>query len=241
MKKVIIATTTLLLFVMNCYSQKKTQPFVKKELLFSDTFDRTTLGPWQSELQSDSSSRVEIINQELDIDVFKGATIWLKKKFEGDIMIQYDALVIQKGGANDRVSDLNCFWMATDPRNPDDIFDSPRKPSGMFHDYDTLQLYYVGMGGHNNTKTRFRRYSGDGKKPLRPQDDLSSANVLIKANHTYNIQLIALNKTIQFIIDGEVIYDFVDPSPYREGWFAIRTISNHMVIDNVKVFRITPK
>ena len=74
-------------------------------------------------------------------------------------MIQYEATVVSAGGPNDRVSDLNSFWMATDPRTPEDLFAHDR--SGKFAEYNLLDMYYVGLGGNGNTTTRFRRYIGD--------------------------------------------------------------------------------
>ncbi|MFA8433091.1 MAG: DUF6250 domain-containing protein [Marinifilaceae bacterium] len=215
--------------------------YLKQELLYTENFSQGDMSNWVSEVQEDSCSFVGVKDGRLDIDVCKGATVWLKKYFEGGVLIEYDATVIRNGGANDRVSDLNCFWHATDPRKPGDLFSSPRIASGKFHDYDTLQLYYVGMGGHNNTKTRFRRYTGDGHKPLLANHDLSSSDVLIDANKTYRIQLVALNGRVQFIRDAKVVYDFIDENPYEKGWFGIRTINNHMTVDNVKVYRIKEK
>ena len=72
--------------------------------------------------------------------------------------------MIHAGGTHDRVSDLNCFWMATDSRSPDDLFATRR--SGKFSDYDRLRTYYVGLGDNGNSTTRFRRYIGT--QDLRP-------------------------------------------------------------------------
>ncbi|WP_282015024.1 DUF6250 domain-containing protein [Marinifilum flexuosum] len=230
----------LSLWACNAKSEKENW-YEISELLFEDSFNDGSLDNWISEIQEDSCSSVLVKDGKMDIDVCKGTSIWLDQYFEGGVLIEYDATVIGKGGPNDRVSDLNCFWNATDPRSPKDLFDSPRKASGMFHDYDTLQLYYVGMGGHNNTKTRFRRYTGDGNKPLLAGHDLSAPDVLIEANKTYRIQLIALNGRVQFIRDGAIIYDFKDEDAYEKGWFGIRTINNHMSVDNVKVYQIKGK
>ncbi|WP_321281099.1 DUF6250 domain-containing protein [Marinifilum fragile] len=230
----------LSLWACNAKSEKENWYEISK-LLFEDSFSDGSLSNWICEIQEDSCSSVLMKDGKMDIDVCKGASIWLDQYFEGGVLIEYDATVIGKNGPNDRVSDLNCFWNATDPRNPKDLFSSPRKASGMFHDYDTLQLYYVGMGGHNNTKTRFRRYAGDGNKPLLAGHDLSSPDVLIEANKTYRIQLIALNGRVQFIRDGAIIYDFKDEDAYEKGWFGIRTINNHMSVDNVKVYQIKRK
>ena len=50
----------------------------------------------------------------------KGLTLWRKEKMSGRVTIEYDAcVVVEKEG--DRLSDLNCFWMASDPKHPDNM------------------------------------------------------------------------------------------------------------------------
>jgi hypothetical protein len=215
--------------------------FNKKTLLYQDDFSSNNSEDWITELEAESGNRVGVNKGCFEIDAPKGATVWYKHKLEGDILIEYRAIVIDNNGPNDRVSDLNCFWMASDPRRPDDLFNSFRKASGMFHDYDTLQLYYVGMGGHNNTKTRFRRYDGKGDKPLLPEHDLEDKMDLIFPNKICKIQLVVMGNQVQFFRDGKLVYDFIDESPYSQGWFGIRTIENHMAIDDFKVYRIEKK
>ena len=61
---------------------------------------------------------VKFTSAGLEIDVPKGATVWFKPVLEGPVLIEYQATVISAGGKNDRVSDLNCFWMAQDARSP---------------------------------------------------------------------------------------------------------------------------
>lgn len=70
----------------------------------------------------------------------KGCTVWFRTKLSAPLSIRYDALVRSSG----RVSDLNCFWMASDPQHPGDLFASLKKRSGAFVDYDALRTYYVG-------------------------------------------------------------------------------------------------
>ena len=229
---------SFLLVTISQFEAKAQYNFTKTRLLYEDNFKTVDPNDWISELQVKSGSFVGMKNGRMEIDIPKGATIWFSHKLKGNILIEYEATVINEGGPNDRVSDLNCFWMATDPGNPKDIFNSPRKASGKFNDYDVLQLYYVGMGGHHNTKTRFRRYDGTGAKPLLPEHDLSDPEVLIEPNRTYTIRLVAMGKQIQFYRDDQLIYDFRDESPYTQGWFGFRTVNNHMTVDNFKVYRI---
>jgi len=113
--------------------------FTVGPLLKSDDFESDS-GNWKSELENGGS--VTAKNGRLDINVPAGATVWFKPPLTGPLLIEYQATVISAGGPNDRVSDLNCFWMAHDSRNPGDIFAVQR--SGKFSDYNQLLTYYVG-------------------------------------------------------------------------------------------------
>jgi hypothetical protein len=147
--------------------------------------------------------------------------------------------MVQKGGPNDRISDLNCFWMASDPKSPEDLFVGSKERSGIFKKYDPLRTYYVGYGANENETTRFRRYPRPrDDKPLKPEYDLSAAKFMNVPNKTLKIELVADGKKIQFLRDGELIFTYDDPEPYREGWFGFRTTRSHIRFDNFKVTRI---
>lgn len=47
----------------------------------------------------------------------KGLTLWRKEKMSGKVTIEYDACVVVEA-EGDRLSDLNCFWMASDLNTP---------------------------------------------------------------------------------------------------------------------------
>ncbi len=181
-----------------------------------------------------------VTNGVLEIDDAKGCTVWFKHKLSGPIMIEYEATMIQAGGPNDHARDLNCFWMAVDPKYPRDIFRDDSR-SGQFRDYDSLRLYYVGYGGHRNSQTRFRRYNGLGERPLLPQHDLNRPEFMITPNEPKHIQIIVIGDRTQYLRNGEIIFDFHDDQPYQEGWFAFRTVDNHMQVRNFKVTRLNPK
>ena len=69
---------------------------------------------------------------------------------------------MDEGNEGDRLSDMNVFWMASDPEAKD-IWARADWRSGIFLRCYTLQMYYLGYGGNSNTTTRFRRYTGDGR------------------------------------------------------------------------------
>ncbi|MDX1283367.1 MAG: DUF6250 domain-containing protein [Draconibacterium sp.] len=194
---------------------------------------------WIAEIEDTKGSTISFSENKLEIDVSKGATIWFKEKLAGNIIIEYDATVISKGGPNDRVSDLNCFWMFSNPAEEDgDLNFGNNTRNGKFSNYHKLQGYYVGLGGHNNSKTRFRRYNCQENRNLLREHDLSDKKHLITPNKKYRIQLVVNGKTIKYIRDGEIIFNWEDGQPLKSGWFAFRTVRNHMIIENYRVKRI---
>ncbi len=206
-------------------------------LIHQDDFDRD-LSAWVVEQAPGGTTT--ILDGQLILDDANGCTVWFREKLTGSIRIEFEATLIQQGGPNDRVSDLNCFWMATDPAHPDDLFANSKTRAGLFKNYDALRLYYVGYGANENKTTRFRRYPGDGTKPLLPEHDLSALKFMNVANRAVKIQLIADRGRIQFIRDGEVVFDFSDPAPFTSGWFGFRTVRSHLRLDNFKVYRFAP-
>jgi hypothetical protein len=104
----------------------------------------------------------------IDIDSAKGSLCG-RPKLSGPTTIRFDAMAVAAGGPNDKVSDLNAFWMAHEKDGTSPL----AHRSGKFEDYDTLAMYYVGIGGNRNTTTRLRRYVGQvgapPPPPARPQ------------------------------------------------------------------------
>lgn len=116
------------------------------EILFQDDF-RNGLAAWVVEQQP--GGQVSAADGKLVIEDAAGCTVWFREPLEAPVTIRYTATV---SSAN-RVSDLNCFWMASDPGRPDDLFGPGHGRTGKFSTYDPLKTYYVGYGG---TRTRRR-------------------------------------------------------------------------------------
>lgn len=181
--------------------------------------------------------RVEVTPGQVRIKDEAGCTVWWTERLRAPLVIRYELTMIAAGGPLDRVSDANCFFLATDPAAPDGRpFGSPSARSGRFSDYDSLRTYYVGMGGNENSTTRFRRYRGDGTKPLRTEHDLQEARYLLEGNRTYRIEIrVGVDGLVEYRRDGEVFFSWHDPEPLREGWFALRTVKSHQVIRGFSV------
>ena len=135
------------------------------------------------------------------------------------------------GGVNDRLSDLNQFWMARDPRNKN-LFTR----GGKFEEYDSLDLFYVGMGGNSNTTTRFRRYHGGNRKIIQEYND---AEHLLKAGHEYHIRIVMHNNVTQFFVDGVCYFSAANSDENQTGYFGFRSTASRHEIDDVKVYQLS--
>lgn len=212
-------------------------PYERGELLHRDDFD-AGLSQWSAELEKGGT--ISARDGALHVDVPGGCTVWFRPLLEGPIAIEYEATVVDADGPNDRVSDLNCFWMARDARSPDDLFAHRR--SGAFADYNQLEAYYVGHGGNSNTTTRFRRYIGDPElRPLLPEHDLRDAAFLLRPNTPMRIRLVAFGGLIQYFCDDRLIFTLDDPEPYTSGWFGLRTVSSHLRVRELRVWRLVAR
>jgi len=170
----------------------------------------------------------------------KGLTLWRKEKLYECMTVEYDVMVVDEGMKGDRVSDMNCFWLASDP-NAEDIWTKAAWRSGIFLRCYTLQMYYLGYGGNYNSTTRFRRYDGDSRgveqKEYRPailREYTDSAH-LLKGNHWYHVKIESTAGRNRFFVDDKLIVDYYDPMPLREGWFGFRTTWSRCRITNFSV------
>lgn len=185
------------------------------------SFQSGDLSQWVVEQQPGGT--VAMKDGALWIDDKAGCTVWWREPLTAPVRIRYTVTVTSAG----RVSDLNCFWMATDPARPDDLFAPGHGRTGKFSTYDRLRLYYVGYGGNTNTTTRFRRYDGTGARPLEAQNDLSAPEFMLIPDHTYQIELtVTADGHVSYARDGEVVFAVDDPEPLLRGWFGFRTVNS---------------
>lgn len=187
---------------------------------------------WLVEAES-PDTRVSEVRGVIDIDSPKGVTLWWRAPLPAKVTISFEAMAVADGGANDKVSDLNAFWMA---RNADgsSVLATPR--SGAFAAYDDLKTYYVGIGGNRNTTTRLRRYVGKpGVRPLLPEHDRSDAGAMLVPNRWTRITLIADGRRVAVDRDGRRLFSLDDPAPYAGGHFGLRTTWSHLRIRHLSI------
>jgi lysophospholipase L1-like esterase len=197
------------------------------KLLYADKFG-TGLSQWLPEYRPAPQAIIAARNGKLLMDLPGDATVWFKQKLKSNVLITYKRKMIMNGGPNDRLSDLNQFWMATDPANKN-LFTR----DGTFKQYDKLSLYYVGIGGNSNTTTRFRKYDGKGERTL-----LAENSELLQPNKEYAIQIAVYKGCTRLSVDGNEYFSYRDPAPLREGHFGFRTTHSHQEISDFKVYQL---
>jgi hypothetical protein len=204
----------------------------EEKLIFSEDFTGTldtTL--WKSEIAPQPDSKVYVKNGHLFLDTKGGVTVWLNKKLQSNIRIEYTRKVLVDSGINDRLSDFNTFWMATDPKN-DNLFTR----NGVLESYDSLQLYYVGMGGNTNSTPRFRKYQGNGERTL--LKEYKDPAHLLEANKLYTISIEVKGNMVSYTVNGEKWFEYMDPDVLREGYFGFRSTKSRHAVDNIRVYQL---
>lgn len=229
-KNILVFALAIIVFFLslNSAAQKKE----KATLIFFDSFTSildTSL--WKAEIAPLPDSRVYVQHGQLFLDTKGGVTVWLNKKLKGNLRIEYLRKVVVDSGPNDRLSDLNTFWMASDPRNKN-LFTR----NGVLEHYDSLEMYYVGMGGNTNSTTRFRKYRGNGNRAL--LKEYTDKAHLLTANKEYHIVIEIIGNTVRYIVNGETFFEYKDPSVLKEGYFGFRSTKSRQSIDWIKIYQI---
>ena len=197
---------------------------------------------WQVESES-PEYKITFSGDTCEILSPKGLTLWRREKLAQGTTIEYDACILDEGKTGDRLSDMNAFWLASDP-SAKSLWARASWRSGIFTRCYTLQMYYLGYGGNHNSTTRFRRYNGDErgvsdatKRPAILKEYTDKAH-LLKPNHWYHIKIESTRTgRTRFHIDGECLVDYLDPQPLKEGWFGFRTTLSRARITNYKQYK----
>lgn len=187
---------------------------------------------WRIEAES-AQTRVVVRGDTVDIVAPRGLSLWWDEPMTAPCTISYRACVVVDGGSGDRLSDLNCFWMASAADGSSPLREMNRR-GGRFVESYRLQCYYMGYGGNYNTTTRFRRYTADSlavtveqRRPPIVKEYTDTAH-LLRANHWYDVRIEVLaDGRTRYYIDNELLVDYRDAQPLKKGWFAFRTTWSH--------------
>jgi hypothetical protein len=248
--------------------------FTLGEQLYSTDFsDKKN---WVVQVSTDNTKykeRVKFEDGMLDLYMpNRGCTAWLNKKFSGPITIVYQVRCPVETLKDDGIiaTDINNFWNCSDPKKFDAVLKTTKTHyHGGFLGYHEMSGYYACTGGGKNRTTRFRRYprwkNGKDIEHLAVNWNDRKPEYLIVPGTWHTIQLVACNGLLQYIKDGQVVYEFKegdtvtvessksgkrektevtytqDKFPaYNEGYFGFRMVGSHHQYTNLKVYQLTP-
>lgn len=198
--------------------------------------------PMRDWTPEEASGKLHIVQNKdtMEIIAYNGLTLWYNHRLTGDYQIKYKVKMIMAGNDYDRLSDLNCFWGANDPKNPENIFADGHWRRGLFDRYNSLNLYYVGYGGNHNSTTRFRKYyseyfnSDKDKDKVRPIiKEYKDNDHLLKPNKWYEICIYVRDNKTSYIVNGEVFFEKEIEDGECDGHFGFRLLKNHTVITDI--------
>jgi hypothetical protein len=225
-KLILIAVLLLSFFTTDIFSQQINYTIDK--MLLQENF--TSLNNWVIEKDKKQSEKVFTENNKLILDTYDGVSVWFKQELKRNILISFKRKVVMDSCKNCRLSDLNQFFMTTEPNGS---LSFNRK--GGFAEYDSLNMYYVGMGGNYNSTTRFRKYNKGDKKIV---GEFTDAAHLLEPNKEYLIEIVCYNGLIQFKVDGSIFFSWKDEQPYTHGYFAIRSTRSKQEISDLKIYQL---
>lgn len=198
-------------------------------LLHQDSFDGPLTG-YVSEYARKPKNFIGNRDGRLVIDVDSGATVWLDNPLSENILISYTRRVVMDGGPNDRLSDLNHFWMARDPARKN-LFTR----SGKFEDYDDLEMYYAGVGGNYNKTTRLRRYGGGQRVMVAER---LGPDWMLEPNRDYRVEIAVYQGCTRMRLDGREVFSYRDPQPFTQGFTGFRSTWSRQTIDNLTIHQL---
>lgn len=201
-----------------------------EKLWYKTGFKKNELNHWRVETKPDSVNRVFTKRGRLWIDTKAGVTVWLNKTLPAAYRISFLRKVVVKGGANDRLSDMNQFWQASDGLQS---LQTPRL--GVLESYDSLQLYYAGIGGNYNSTSRFRKYTGNGQRQL--LQDYTDSLHLLKPNKKYRITIEFVKGTTSLWVNGQRWFYLEDDAPLPMGYFALRSTWSRQWVRKFRIWQ----
>ncbi|MEQ9744528.1 DUF6250 domain-containing protein [Pectobacterium actinidiae] len=185
---------------------------------------------WQVEQEDPDRTAIQTTPERLTLESAAGLTIWLDAPLSSTYRIAFTREILVADRPYDRVSDLNQFWAARDLHHSN-LFTR----YGKLNEYDSLNLYYVGMGGNWNSTTRFRYYDGHGERLL--LGEYTDAAHLLRPNHRYRIVIEVDRRETRFWVDDVLYFHASYPSTPAPGYFGFRTVFSRQEISE---FNITP-
>lgn len=204
------------------------------ETIYENDFSRDT-GDWLAEGGADVLIRDGRLFMDARKDVHWYLTLWCRKPFEGDTVIEYTARAEEETGS----TNINFFVYGSMP-DGSSVLDTTSERTGDYGEYHVLNNYiYTFLNNRRENKpeeeilrVRFRKDPGfhlleeHWGEPLRRGRD-------------YRFSIVIQGPRMRFYVDGKIIFDYEDSAnPHRHGHHAFRTWKSFISAGSFRVSRI---
>ena len=212
------------------------------ETLFQDDFAADS-GQWLAE----GGAEVVVKDGRMFFDARRSKpaveTLWCRRAFEGDCVIEYTARV----EAGDGNTNLNFFIYGSNP-DGSSVLSTTAQRSGAYRQYHKIPNYivtYLNMDDRQKqdidaadpSKLRVRvRFRKDPGFNLIHETWRESA---IEKGRDYRFTIVIQGPRTRLYVDGDLVFDHSDSEPlYRRGHHGFRTWATFVSVDEFRVSRI---
>ncbi len=202
---------------------------LKLKTVYEDDFSKDT-GDWIVE-----GAAAKVHEGRLVMNAVSGephfATVWCKKPFKGDTVIEYTVRVEKGKGTN-----INFFVYGSEP-DGSSVLKTSKSRSGSYGEYHKINNYiYTFLNSRKGDKKQARvRFRKDPGFKLIKEAWLDP----IKKGRDYRLTIVIQAARMRFYVDGRLVVDHRDEEkPHRKGHHAFRTWRTHMSADVFRVSRI---
>ncbi|MFC2076686.1 DUF6250 domain-containing protein [candidate division KSB1 bacterium] len=181
----------------------------------------------------------KIDDGELCLDGRGPSILWCRIPFRGKISIEYTARAILGLGGNDRLSDLNFYWMTSHRSKQMDVqqfFES--RSAGELDPDGNYRAYRLENGGDDNRVTRLVRFDPDSGRTVLVE--YRDRNLLLEPNQDYRYRLLIGYWLLEVYRDDELVLRIDDPNLITPGYFGLASQDSHVHFDNVRVDYLLP-
>lgn len=191
-------------------------------LLQAELIHRADFSSDISKWKQEGRGRIWVEEGRLHMDASKvEMTAWSPFEMEGDLLITYEAFVMDPPDANN----INLIFMATGT-NDEDVLGL--ELSGAYSEYHQLSNYIMTF---TNEYTRLRR---------NPGFNLVSENTQVKALPAteYRLAILISENQVRCFINNIPVHAYTDESPLKRGRMAFRTWHTRLWLDNLNIYRV---
>jgi hypothetical protein len=163
------------------------------------------------------------------------ATVWYKKKFSGNVRIQFDARVVS---STIKANNINFFLYFTHPGKDSTMYGTRNlRLDGLYSHYHNLNGYIFTFLRAKKNQARFRLRRCPGFEMI--DENLAYHN---RQGETYHITVTKRDKKLRFAVDGTVYLRVSDDKyNWTKGIIGFRTFQSDVWFDNLEVRRETNK